>query len=64
MTEQLQRNLRDAREHLCSVQKRLHDNRTRLNITDDSQLGQYEIGRLYRAIDRAWDAQCMAGGSL
>lgn len=61
MNERLQQNLADARGELTAAQWRLM--RARQLYYPTSWLRELETV-VCAAIDRAWDAQCMARGSL
>lgn len=60
MNERLQQNLEDARRALLDAQTRLYFARIGI-LSGDLRDGEALV---CRAIDRAWDAQCMAQGSL
>lgn len=65
MNERLQQNLNAARYHLVLMRERLAARR-RLTVLNsiDRLLMDGAVADFYGALDRAWEAQCMAEGSL
>ena len=61
MNDRLKANLAKARAELLNAQMLLHRLR-QLGCEPSGTLIPTATARLYRALDRAWEAQCMAQG--